>query len=93
MEAAPKARHPHGEQVSGTIPGHHHPIELNLSGFALSHPSLCKSMHRVCSRAFYVLRMQRDEERVNGIEGCLGLPAVGLAAPHRGLRVARRAAG
>lgn len=52
MEAAPKARHPHGEQVSGTIPGHHHPIELNLSGFALSHPSLCKSMHRVCARVF-----------------------------------------
>lgn len=43
--------------------------------------------------ALYALRMQRDEERVKSIEGCSGLPAVGLAAPHRGLRVERRAAG
>ena len=72
-------------QVSRTIPGHHHPVELDLSGLALSGLSL--------ARALYVLRMQRDEERVKRTEGYSGLPAVGLAAPHRGLRVERRTAG
>lgn len=72
-------------QVSRTTPGHHHPIELDLSGLALSGLSL--------AWALYALRMQRDEERVKRIEGCSGLLAVGLAAPHRGLRVERRAAG
>lgn len=72
-------------QVSRTIPGHHHLVGLNVSGLALCGLSL--------ARAIYVLRMQRDEERVKRIEGCSGIPAMGLAAPHHGLGVERRAAG
>lgn len=74
-----------GVQVSRTIPGHRHPVELDPSGLALSGLSL--------AWALYALRMQGDEERVKRIEGCSGLPAVGLAAPYCGLRVERRAAG
>lgn len=72
-----------GVQVSRTIPGHHRPVELDLSGLVLSGLSLALALH--------ILRIQSDEEKVKRIAGCSGLPAVGLAVPHLGLRVERRA--
>lgn len=60
-------------QASRTIPGHHHPIELDLSALALSGLSL--------ALALYVLRIQRDEEKVKRIEVAQNFPLWGWQPP------------